>query len=536
MHPAPLRFSSVEYCRYAPSSRLRWTVRGIDIDGPRCVTVLMTRTTETPAPSQSSRSATRYSPHIRTALVLTGTGTAGAYHAGVLRALHEAGVKVDLVAGRGIGAVGAAFAAVDGASQLWEPAGLWSATGATRLYHWRPALRAVAWILGVALGALVLPLGVVVLAALVYPLSYLLGVVGLAGGDWLTSGFGRLVEWVFVPAVLPTWLPRLIVVALALLLGVLVCAAGLAWMRARAQRRPRGALWWVLLGAPLDVGRTRGWLANGLWTLMRGAASIARPGPEDLGQRYSELLSENLGQPGFRELLTTAHDLDGRRDLVFALLSEPYRRRFFQRRVGETEGDRDLEALDLAGGARRHGFDALAAALSLPVATEPWLVRFSSGSSWRGETHRVCDRPDAIGRLLDEVAQAGAEQVILVSALPGPTGPHALGAGRRDGRGRIGEALSAIESAAVRDAITSRAGLFQAVFEIHPVHNPLGPFDFAGCYDERSDREQSLAELMERGYDDGHRQFVGPVVGASGEQIKPLPRPRTAARAPGRDE
>ncbi|MEE2612220.1 MAG: patatin-like phospholipase family protein, partial [Acidobacteriota bacterium] len=92
--------------------------------------------------------------------MLTGTGTAGAYHAGVLRALHEAGVKIDLVAGRGIGAVGAAFAAVDGASQLWDPAGLWRARGAPRLYRWRLALRATAWILGAALGALVLPLGV----------------------------------------------------------------------------------------------------------------------------------------------------------------------------------------------------------------------------------------------------------------------------------------------------------------------------------------------------------------------------------------
>ena len=486
----------------------------------------MTRTTAAPPPP--SRSATRYSPHIRTALVLTGIGTAGAYHAGVLRALHEAGVKIDLVAGRGIGAVGAAFAAVDGASQLWDPAGLWSAAGVTRLYRWRPALRAAAWILGAALGALVLPLGVVVLAALVYPLAYLLGVVGLAGGERLTTGFGRLVEWVFAPAVLPIWLPRLVVVALALLLGVLVCAAGLAWMRARAPRRTRGALWWVLLGAPLNVRSALGWLADGLWKLMRGGASIVRPGPEDLGQRYTELLSENLGQPGFCELVITAHDLDGRRDLVFALLSEPYRRQFFRRRVGETESDRHLEALDLAGDARRHGFDALAAALSLPVATEPWLVRFSPGSSWRGETHRVCDRPDAIGRLLDEVARAGAQQVIFVSALPGPTGPHALGAGRRDGRGRIGEALSAMESAAIRDAIISRAGLFQAVFEIHPAHNPLGPLDFAGCYDERSDRKHLLVELLERGYDDGHRQFVGPVVGASGEQIEPLPPPRTA--------
>ena len=67
----------------------------------------------------------RYIPHLRTALVLTGTGTAGAYHAGVARALHEAGVKVDLVAGRGIGAVGAMFTAIDGGSGLWESNGVW---------------------------------------------------------------------------------------------------------------------------------------------------------------------------------------------------------------------------------------------------------------------------------------------------------------------------------------------------------------------------------------------------------------------------
>jgi len=487
-------------------------------------------------PTTASRTASSYSPHLRTALVLTGTGTAGAYHAGVLRALHEAGVKVDLVAGRGIGAVGAAFAAVDGAAQLWEPAGLWSVPSAKRLYRWRPALRAAACILGGALGVLVLPLGVVVLGALVYPLAYLLRVVGLDGGAWLATGFGQLVESVFAPAALPIWLPRLVVAGLALLLAVVAGSAGLGWKRARDQRRSRGTLWWVLLGAPLDVGRARGWFADGLWKLMRGAASVARPGPVDLGRRYAELLSENLGQPGFRELLVTAHDLDARRDLVFALLSEPYRRRFFQRQSGESAGDRQLEAFDLAGSARRHGFDVFAAALSLPVATEPWLVRFTSGSSWRGETHRVCDRPDAVGRLLDEVAQAGADQVILVSALPGPTGPHSLRAGRRDGRGRIGEALSAMESAAVGDAVRSRAGLFQAVFEIQPVHNPLGPFDFMGCYDERSDREQSVAELLARGYDDGHRQFVVPVVGASGEQIEPVPLPRMAARVPGLDD
>jgi hypothetical protein len=42
--------------------------------------------------------------------VLAGTGTAGAYQAGVLRALGEAGIKIDVMAGRGIG-VGTALAA-----------------------------------------------------------------------------------------------------------------------------------------------------------------------------------------------------------------------------------------------------------------------------------------------------------------------------------------------------------------------------------------------------------------------------------------
>src|SRR3954463_10623844 len=78
-----------------------------------------------------------YSPQRRTALVLTGTGTAGAYHAGVLRALHEAGVKIDIVAGRGVGGIGALFAAVDGAQRLWDDKGFWRGGGVETLYRWR---------------------------------------------------------------------------------------------------------------------------------------------------------------------------------------------------------------------------------------------------------------------------------------------------------------------------------------------------------------------------------------------------------------
>src|ERR1700749_4037907 len=92
-----------------------------------------------------------YSPQRRTALVLSGTGTAGAYHAGVLRALHEAGVKLDLVAGRGVGAIGALFAAVDGAHRLWEEKGFWRAGAVRRFYPWQPALRIGVWAIVVSI-------------------------------------------------------------------------------------------------------------------------------------------------------------------------------------------------------------------------------------------------------------------------------------------------------------------------------------------------------------------------------------------------
>src|SRR5512136_348944 len=99
----------------------------------------------------------KYSPHLRTALVLVGAGTAGAYHAGVLRAFHEAGVKIDVVAGRGMGAVSAAYEAIDGASRLWEPDGLWRGPAVGRTYRWRPALRTAGWAIAAALSLVLAP-------------------------------------------------------------------------------------------------------------------------------------------------------------------------------------------------------------------------------------------------------------------------------------------------------------------------------------------------------------------------------------------
>lgn len=465
----------------------------------------------------------RYVPQLRTALVLTGTGAAGAYHAGVLRALVEAGVKIDLVAGRGIGAVGAMFAAVDGGSRLWAQNGLWRSRGVRRIYRWRQTLRGAAWMLAAAFATTLLPVAALALAAVVFPAGYFLSLVGFEFGAALAAAYEGWLRAVFAPSFLPVYLPRLVVIAVASLLALLALDAVERSVRRRTRRIARGGPWWRLIGAPIDHAQAAAWFSGGLWQIMHGSR-VQRPTDDELGERYAELLQENLGQPGFRELLMLVHDVDARRDVAFALLADPYRREFLQAQSMAEADERPLETVDLTRPPqRRHAMDAFAAALSLPVATDPRYVTFEHDRAWRGETHRFCDRPESTARLLDEVARAGVQQAILVSALPSAAGPHALGAARRDVHGRTGEYLLGVERVSVEDAVDTRRGRFESLFEVRPAHNPVGPFDLAGCYDDHSDRTQTLDELLDRGYEDGFRQFVDAVLGASGELIEAPP-------------
>jgi hypothetical protein len=94
--------------------------------------------------------------------------------------------------------------------------------------------------------------------------------------------------------------------------------------------------------------------------------------------------------------------------------------------------------------------------------------------------------------------------------------------GRQALPGRRGEPLASFESAALRDALEHFAGRFAGLFVVRPAHNPLGPLDFRGVDDERSDRRQTVAELVDRGYEDAYRQFIEPVVGAGSEPLEPV--------------
>jgi hypothetical protein len=422
----------------------------------------------------------QYSPARRTALVLCGTGAHGAYHAGVLRALQEAGVKIDVVAGQGAGAGAAMLAAIDGAARLWEPGGIWRSPQRESFYSWTRQARAAAW------------LALLLLLVLVAPVCLL---------------FARIVY--------PT--PR---VAMMVLAGILVvlCAGILVsrWRPFAGQRRAEGGWWWGPVGAPLDAEPARRAFSHTIWQLIRGASREAHPPEGAAGRRYAEVLAENLGQPGFRELMIVATDLDSRSDVIAAMLREPYRHDFIAPRPGR---ERRAEVLDLAGLGRDFALDIMAGAMTPPVACEPQLLRFAADGYWRGETHRFCDRPGSVARLLEELVAAGVSQAIVVTAVAGVGAPHRLRTPQLDLRGRLGEFVTAAESASLQDALALARLRFDSFYVICPSHNPVGPFDFTGAYDEASDRRHSTDELMEGAYEDAYHQFIEPVVGACGEHL-----------------
>jgi hypothetical protein len=451
-----------------------------------------------------------YSPRRRTGLLLCGAGTAGAYQAGVLNALAEAGVKIDIVAAHGPGVLNALCAAADGAAVL-ESGGPWTRSSLRRAYRWRPALRLAGVGLAIVLALLLSPALLLVGAGLIYAASLLASLASLTDlAAWLVQTYGLALAAVLSPPIMPTLVPRGMVLGLLLVAGVLAVAAVRAALTERSRRHVRGAFWWRLVGAPLGADEPGQTLLEALWRLVRGASGGSRPDAAEIGRRYVDLLVENLGQPGFRELLIAVHDLDARRDLLGAVLRPESTPGFTSRRT--RPGPREADSFDLKGATGTLVVDFLHGALRLPVAMPPQPLVFPAEGFWRGEMHHVCDRPDLAGRLLDELLAAGVEQIVMVGAAPAPMGPHSLKPRPIDLRGRAGALVRSVETAAF-DAVWARASaVSDRVFVIRPVHNPIGPFDFTGVYDDASDRHRTMTELVRQGYDDAYQQFIGPVV------------------------
>ncbi|MFO7301159.1 MAG: hypothetical protein DIU54_001950 [Acidobacteriota bacterium] len=455
-----------------------------------------------------------HSPRRRIGVVLTGSGTAGAYHAGVLRAIAESGIQVDVIAAHGAGVLTGLAAAIDGGARIWDAGGPWTDPRLRRAYRFRPALAIAGWALLACLLLLLTPLVVLVLAAAAYGLATVASLVGLTGlAATIVGWYAALLGWLFDPPMMPTIVPRLLVLGVLVVAGVLAVAAVRAVRAEPARRRNAGAFWWQLLGWPLDAAEPSATAVSELWRLVHGAAGESRPNLAELGRRYVDVLTDNFGQPGFHEVLVAVHDLDAGRDLVGSVLSASGRAAFERRRPGVD--DRQAEIVDFTGPQRDALGAFLAGAFRLPVVTAPATVEFAPDSYWRGERHRICDRPDLAVRLVDELAALGMEQIVLVSAAPASAGPHALVSAPVALRTRMGEIVRSFEAAAATEAAVAARSRGIPLVVVRPDHNPVGPFDFEGVYDERSDRRRTVAELLQLGYADAYHHLIEPMVAAA---------------------
>jgi len=483
-----------------------------------------------------------YSPKRRTALVLAGTGTSGAYHAGVLRALEESGAKIDLVVGSGVGAIAAAFFAADGGRRLYGEGGFWHGVGWDSLYRLRPGLRTAVLLLACSFGVFLLPVAIALLGGVLF-LPIALADLALPG---LTA---RLTAGV---SALPALLRAPYLVALSLPIFLLCALAFLHLLRLALRDRRRIPENFEALLDPA-VGAAR--LAKGLWEIARGSAISSFPSSEaELGRRYVALVAENLGQPGFRELILRTADLDTGTVLPFILLDDAHRATFAAAR---SRGPRSrLEgipgAVDLRGaGYDTLFFDAAVTGLLPPGAAPVRRVAFPRGGIHAGELHRLTDAALAGGCGIAEAVAAGADQVIVVTAAPWT----ATAAPRRRGPRALADGLLAtVERQAVdadlrsaerinrmvetlghrvddghgwQDPATGRLYRDVSIYVIRPERRVLGALEWDGGEDPSTEVLEMPEDLADLGYRDAYRLFVEPVVGASPD---PQPRPPVPER------
>jgi len=458
-----------------------------------------------------------YSPKRRTALVFTGSGSTGAYHAGVLRALDESGVKIDLVVGSGIGAVSAAYAAVGGGPRLYGKGGFWDGARRSGFCRLRPVVRLALAFLGTSFAIFALPVLLGLLLGALFPVLLI--------ADRVSSGIASKalgLLWVAPEALSGPYLAAQAVPVFALAM-LAVVGAGTVYA---IDRRRFAEAFETFLDASPGLDRLR----RGLWEIARGAALSGKPPSEaELGRRYVALLSENLGEPGFRELVLRATDLDRGSALAFAVLREP---------VAASRGKDVGEVVDLkADGHEVLLFDAVATGILGPVGMPLRRVSFPRGAIHAGETHRLTDATLVAGSGLREAVDAGAEQVIVVTGVAETRVPLARRRGplaRADAVVRALEAQAAGDVAAAErlnrmvgtlghrgptgrgaweDPATGRTYREIDLWVIRPERRALGPMELDGARDPVSEVRQTTDDLLELGFRDAYGQFVEPVVG-----------------------
>jgi len=448
-----------------------------------------------------------FSHHRRTAVILSGEGTAAAYLAGVLNSLTDAGVRVDCVVGKGAGALVAALAAIDSGSRLVGRDGLLARMSSRAPWRVRPIYAASAGLLAVSFAIFVSPLLFGVLALLTVPFAAL--------GRFFTDAPSQslVAPWLgyLLDRAEPLYLRSMVVPLIAL------CALWLLWLFRgifRERRLPRAP-------EPFDLSRFSGWLTSNLWKAVRGTSTDELPRDRKaLGDAYRKLLAGSLGQRGFMELVFYALDTDAGQEVPFTLLKERYSKKLRASRSSRSE--RSAEPIDLTHDSGGLFLDALMAALSPPGLVPSVPLRLPLGSSHGGEVHRFSGSLLASGSAFADAVAAGAEQVVFVSSsVPGDAA--------------TGNPLERVTEAALRRSLAdqlSEANRFPdlPVFLIRPDKQRLSPYEIAGRAQIGGER-LGLAALYAHGRRDALRLFVEPVL-SEGGPAEHEPPPTGAAFQP----
>lgn len=461
---------------------------------------------ERPSDSRRAHSATSYSSTRRTALILVGEGTGGAYLAGALKALEAAGVRFDLVLGKGAGVLTAAFSAIQATDKLYGPGGLIEILSRRKPWRLRPSVATALVCLGASFAVFMAPALIGLLLLVTLPI---VAAARILLPDWMATVYATVER---LGAEIGTEVDPLYLRAMAFPLAVMFAVALLAWILpgalGRRQSR-RGATRWLGEGL-VDLAPLAAVLEKTLWRAVRGVSVETRPArTKEIGAHYRDLLVASLGQQGFRELVVYALDLDCGQEVPFFLVKDRWRSKMMSR--GPGQGAVLAEPVDLGGEGGELLFEALLAASSPPALSPSVPLKLPAGGRHGGEVHRFAASGLAGQSLVADAVAVGAEQILYVSSVPAAAG--------------IAESATDLErlaAASVRGALEADLRWAQEqlpsvpVFVVRPEKSLLGALEFAGRRlpgDERLD----LGAVVAQGERDTLRLFVKPIVGESGE-------------------
>ena len=442
-----------------------------------------------------------FSPRRRTAVVLSGEGTGAAYLVGVMRALDAAGVRIDVVLGRGAGALVAAFSGLGAEDKIDAEGGLLDAAARVPPFRVAPLYRFAGLCLSTSFACFAAPALLGLVSVVVLPIQALVrGIAPAAAAGnpgWLSD---------LVSAVEPYYLPAVALPVIVLFLAFSARSLHLLW-RERG-RRPGLS---DLFPPPFDLDPLERILSSRLWQLSRGTATEERPRDRRaLSEAYVQLLGSGLGQQGFREIVVYALDTDTGEEVPFIALKE----RFAKKMAADPPAGR-REPIDLSGEGASVLFDALIAALTPPGLAPEVGIRLPRGTKLGGEVHRFASSLSTGGPAIPDAVATGAEQIFYVTS---------AAAGSRVS-GSLWERISigALRASLERDLLWAAGSTDVPVFVVRPESERLAPYELQGRPQPGGGR-LSPSALVDQGARDVERLFVRPVLG---EELSPLSREAT---------